>query len=292
MNTTRLWYPAALAVVATLTACGDDDDDGTADEATVDPVEVTMTDHAYDVSGPLRPGGTLRVRNDGDETHMMAMGRLHDGVALDDLLEAFQSDDEGAADALVDVIGAPGNYLTPGHELEITAPDLEPGTYVMVCFFGTEGDGTPHVFNGMAATLTVEGQRVTTQAADTNYTISPGKAIDGPDRLDPGHHVLDINATGSAKQLEVSLWRVDNDQTLANVRDRMNQLADAEIPPPGAGREAAQLLTVAVHPFGDSGRLLLGVSLDPGQYILAAINTDDDGEPEGGTAEQIHITVS
>ena len=43
-----------------------------------------MTEFAYDVSGPLRPGGTLLVRNNGQQTHMMMMGRLRDGATLED----------------------------------------------------------------------------------------------------------------------------------------------------------------------------------------------------------------
>lgn len=287
----RCRLAAAIAVAVSLVACGDDDTNSLGD-TTVEPVEVTMTDHAYAVTSPLRPGGTLVVRNDGNETHMMVMGRLHDGVTLDDLLEAFQSDDESAADGLVDEIGAPGNVLTPGHQLEITTPDLTPGTYVMVCFFGTEGDGTPHVFNGMAATLDVEGNQVALADGDVSYAVSPGETIDGPTQLDAGHHTLEITASGEAKALEMSLWRVDDDQTLSDVRDRVNELANADVPAVGSGREAAQHLVGVVNPFGDSGRLLLGVDLEPGTYILAAISTEDEGEPEGGTTEQIRVTVT
>lgn len=293
--TASRWRRAAAIALATtmgLTACGNDDGGGSAGEAIVEPVEVTMTDHAYDISGTLHPGGTLLVRNDGNETHMMVMARLHDGVTLDELLETFRSDDESAADALVDPIGAPGNVLTPGHQLQITAPDLGAGTYAMVCFLGTEGDGTPHVFNGMAATLTVEGDEVAPPDPDAEYAASPDQAIKGPTQLDAGHRVLRITASGEAKDLEVSLWRVDNDQTLAEVRNRVNELATADVPDVGSGREAAEHLIGVVNPFGDSSRLLLGVDLDPGTYILAAINTEDDGEPQGGTAEQIRIVVT
>ena len=85
-----------------------------------------MTEFAYDVSGPLRPGGTLTVRNDGEEAHMMLMARLHDGVSLDDLLAALESDDESAAEALVDMTGAPGNSSCPGTRWRSPRPTSDP----------------------------------------------------------------------------------------------------------------------------------------------------------------------
>ena len=102
----------------------------------------------------------------------------------------------------------------------------------------------------------------------------------------------EITATGEAAALEPSLWRVQEGETLAEVRNRVDQLADAEIPPVGIGLEAGEALVGVVNAPGAFGRVLLGVDLEPGTYILAGINTDNDGEPAGGTLEQVRLTVS
>jgi hypothetical protein len=88
----------ALLLAGSLAACGDDDDDaggGGATETTevatgADAVDVVMTDYAYSISGNLKPGGTIRLSNNGKEFHMMALGRLKEGKTLGDLTTILQ----------------------------------------------------------------------------------------------------------------------------------------------------------------------------------------------------------
>lgn len=93
----------ALVLACGLAACGDDDaDDASSDEpattttvASSDAVDVVMTDFAYRVSGNLKPGGTIRLSNDGKEFHMMALGRLKEGKTIGDLTTILQQFAEG-----------------------------------------------------------------------------------------------------------------------------------------------------------------------------------------------------
>ena len=75
-------------------ACGDDGDDessATTTPSTVAPVQgspvvtIDMVDHAFQVSGPLTAGGTLKISNRGSEFHMIGMGRFKPGKTLGDL---------------------------------------------------------------------------------------------------------------------------------------------------------------------------------------------------------------
>ena len=84
----------ALAVILTfgLAACGDDDDETAQTTETTaaqpsgsDTVTIEMRDHAFEVSGPLNAGGTIRLANVGSEFHVMAMGRFKPGKTLQDL---------------------------------------------------------------------------------------------------------------------------------------------------------------------------------------------------------------
>jgi hypothetical protein len=273
--------------VFALSSCDDD-----ADRVSASPpaAEITMTDYAYEIPEAIRPGQTLRVRNAGDGLHMMLMGRLIGGATLDDVFAAMSSGDDSAVDALVEEIGAPATYVPPGREIDIATPALTQGEYVTMCFFGTEGDGTPHAFNGMAATFTVRGAPVDQPPADVEFTVTSGKPIEGPTELDSGRHTFGFTPDGDAAELSITIWKIDPSQTLAEVRSHVNELADAEVPARGTGHEIAEHLVAAVYPPGESGRLVLGVDLEPGSYVVAAVDLDDDADFDG-TIEQTSITV-
>ena len=151
----------AALVVATA-ACGDDDDTTSSSEtpATTSSasVDVVITGDGFDVSGPLRPGGTVRVRNDDDQMHMMLLARLRDGQTMDDFRTALESDEETAVDAVVEPVGAPSTHLPPGQSLEISDAGLREGTYALADFQPAEGgDGTPIVFTTGPGELVVTG---------------------------------------------------------------------------------------------------------------------------------------
>lgn len=284
----RFTLAAAAAIfVLTLSSC---DDDAGQVSASPPPAEITMTDYAYEMPEIVRPGQTLRVRNAGDELHMMLLGRLIGGATLEDVFAAMSSDDDSAVDSLVEQVGAPATFLPPGRAISISTPALVEGEYVSMCFFGTEGDGTPHAFNGMAATFTVGGTPVDPPPADAEFTVTSGEPIEGPTALDSGHHTLGIVAHGDAAELSITIWRVNPGQTLAEVRSHVNELSDADVPAHGTGTDIAEHLVAAVYPPGEAGSVLLGVDLEPGIYILAAVDLDDDSEFDS-TTEQILITV-
>ena len=103
--------------------------------------------------------------------------------------------------------------------------------------------------------------------------------------------MLDVTATGAATERSLSLWRVEDGETLADVRNLVNDLASADVPAVGSGRargRASRRHRQPVRRIGPPDRRL---DLEPGEYILAAIAIDDEGESAEGTAEQLRITV-
>lgn len=157
----RLFSTVALSlsvVGLALTACGSgDDDEATTDTTTSagaidgDDAVVELHEYAYEVSGKLQPGAALRVRNTGDEFHMMGLGKLKPGKTFEDAKVALQSEDEADDSAVYDQVGMPGFFIGPGSEAAIAVPGFEPGTYVMACFLNVEGEETPHFVKGMMA---------------------------------------------------------------------------------------------------------------------------------------------
>ena len=98
LRTNRRFLPVAVAGLMALgvAACGDDDDEApqttptTAAQPVGSPsVSIEMTDHAYNVSGPLTSGGTLKISNVGKEFHMMRVGKFKAGKGLPDLVTAL-----------------------------------------------------------------------------------------------------------------------------------------------------------------------------------------------------------
>ena len=80
-----------------LVACGDDGDDDadqSAQTTVAAPqgsplVTINLIDHAFQVSGPLTAGGTLRLVNMGTEFHMLGIGKLKPGKTMADVQKAL-----------------------------------------------------------------------------------------------------------------------------------------------------------------------------------------------------------
>ncbi|MEJ2667869.1 MAG: hypothetical protein P8Z81_12360 [Deinococcales bacterium] len=130
--------------------------DGPAAAAPAADLELHLADFDFDFPDTLPAGPQLwHVQNTGAQTHIAALFKLHPGKTQDDLLSWFESmgptgpagpppaDDGGMVDA-----------ISPDQSFYV-AMDLEPGTYVAVCFMPDTETGQPHVMKGMIQTFTV-----------------------------------------------------------------------------------------------------------------------------------------
>ena len=119
----------ALPLPLLLAACGSGDDrPAPARAAAPAPRVVTIAAGEWWFRAPagLAPGRTvLRLRNDGERTHQLALARLAPGVSLERALETGGSDD--TATPLGEVVARPGAT----GEL---AAELTPGRYALLCF--------------------------------------------------------------------------------------------------------------------------------------------------------------
>ncbi len=113
-------------------------------------VEVSSTEYSFDVPATLEAGRTSFVlTNAGAQAHFMLIGKLAEGVSLED---ALASEDGSGIEAEWES----GLAAAGGEDEEAITFDLEPGDYGMVCFV-PDPDGTPHAFKGMAIPFTVTG---------------------------------------------------------------------------------------------------------------------------------------
>jgi hypothetical protein len=334
-----------------LVACGDDGDDDadqSAQTTVAAPqgsplVTINLIDHAFQVSGPLTAGGTLRLVNMGTEFHMLGIGKLKPGKTMADVQKALSESGppggggEGAPSTtaaaggtgqstttaargattttargaattsttaaggeeeqdptaeVVDEVGLPGAFMSPGESAEVTVPNLEPGTYALLCFIPTEGEGTPHFAKGMMSQLeVVAGPAPAPPTADATYKLSRGKAVEGPATLTPGKHTLKFEAAAGSQQLEPGLIRLNAGSTLERLDAAFVNLFESEEPPAkGAATQVPGQVVFGGFDLGSVTTFYLTVDVKPGNYYIVA--EDTDGETSGTPKEIINIRVA
>jgi hypothetical protein len=326
----------AIALAGGLAACGDDKKTDTtsgggttvttAPATGADAVDITMKEYSYTVGGDLKPGGTIRLSNQGTQFHMMGLAKLKAGKTIADvtavLTELGQEEPTtttaagatttteattttAAAGAtttvpeeqdpfadIADEVGAPGTIMGPGQKAEITVPTLAAGTYAMICFLPTEGGGPPHFAQGMVAQLTVAGAKAAEPTADATFKVETGKAVSGPTTLTAGKHVLKFEGVGDVKQLEPGVAKLDPGKTVADLNTAFNAFDGEDfVLPVNAAATLPGQLVAGVFDFGDATEVYLGADLTAGTYGIDAHDTDIE-TPINDPVEQATFTVT
>lgn len=110
-------------------------------------IDMQLTDYAFNVSSPLRPGRqVVRVRNSGTESHEVAVVKLLAGKSIEDVRAWARNPSESVPfDMRSGTAGI--TSLAPDTEgfFEL---DLAPGDYALFCLV-TARDGRSHVDHGM-----------------------------------------------------------------------------------------------------------------------------------------------
>lgn len=241
-------------------------------DATVEPVsaiptvEVEAADHTFTIPEDIESGWTEFVMsNTGAEVHHMQIARLNEGVTMEDLGGALESGDEGAAMAMVTMVGGPG-VAEPGSESSATV-ELEPGLHVALCFL-TDAEGVPHLALGMIQPFEV---------TENDEVVDPPE-IDGEIVLADYSFELPEDFSGSgtyrvvnngAEPHEAILVRVNDDATPETVESWM---AEPMGPPPFSMHGGMQGL-------GPDGVGYLSLDLPEGSYMAICSIPDADGVP-------------
>lgn len=190
-------------------------------------------------------------------------------------------------------IGFPGSIMGPGQSVEITVPNLTPGTYALVCPIPTEGEGTPHFHKGMINQLeVVEGPTPPEPTADATYRIAEGQAIQGPATLTAGRHVLKIEAAPGSQQLEPGLAMLDSGTTIGEFDEAGDALFEGEEPPPrGAADRLPGELVWQGFDLGGVTSFYLTTDFKSGTYAMVGNDTDVEDAPST-PRESITIRVT
>ena len=322
-RTLRLY--AVVAVVALLgAACGGGDDEedeeagttttsttaeaassttaaeggaGGGEQNAANKVTIDMKDYAFDVSGSIRAGtSTIVMKNSGVELHMTGFGLLRDGKTLADVRKALESEDEAAFEAVFErELDAPGGLLSPGQSMELTTPFLTKGTYALMCFVPTVGDGVPHTAKGMVNVLEVgEGDVDLSPEPDARYTVGDGK-IEGPATLPAGEVTIEMNSGGQGPHEFLVARKRAPTTTFEEVDEAFNALFSGEVPPaPGYTDTLPAVMVGNTFDVVAGKTVHMTLNLTAGDYFIGcAREPDEEGEgAEAHTGELLEVKVT
>ena len=126
-------------------------------------LRIEMSEYTFTFPTPLTAGSYIvELANVGEQPHFLGMGRVPDGTTLDDIMAMFASFEEPMATPAADGLSFEDIDLvldTADQSAGVTAwytAELEPGTYLAVCFVPDVESGTPHAMLGMTQLVEVE----------------------------------------------------------------------------------------------------------------------------------------
>jgi hypothetical protein len=302
---TKRWVVAGavLAMVTTLAACGSSSGRTLSSGNGAGSVDVTMADYAFSVSGKLTEGEQIHVKNTGSELHMMGLAKMKPGATIDQIKAALakadpNSQDDPTKEYIAEDVNWPGGMVGPGNEATVSATDLSPGSYALVCFIGQEGTGKPHFSLGMVNQLdVVAGSAKKAKKPDASYTATEGSPITGPATLKAGVRTIEVTGTGDPSKLQPQLVRADS---AAQTPDQINDVFKKELggfggpsgPTKGSGKRLAPYLEFFGFDLGKSKTVTITFDFKPGTYYLVAPPDTGDNNDITVPKELIKISVT
>jgi len=225
--------------------------------------EYTFTVESQTVGAGLVP---VRMTNAGSEAHQVQIGRAPAGVDADVFVQTYESAGEKAAFDLLTWEGGV-NAVPAGATAEATA-NLEPGDYLVVCFFPAP-DGTSHVMKHMIAPLHVVDEHTPAAAAPTadevvtmqdySITLPPGFR---------GNGTVAFSNLGQETH-EVTFIRLEEGKTLA---DAAAYQAAPSGPPPFTFAGGISSIAPGTTEYAK-------LALKPGSYIATCFVPGPGGAP-------------
>ncbi len=256
-----------------LAACGGGDDEasgttaattaaaGEEAESGAGVIEVKGDEYAF-IMPEQAEGGVVsfRTSNVGKEIHEYALGRLDEGKTLADVKKRLAQGQGEPPPWFEDVGGVP--VLSQGEEVTITR-DLQPGTYVMLCFLPSP-KGEPHVNLGMLKSFELVGDSGR-ELPEPDATILAKSGTYEIPAIEAGRQTIELR-NADTKEREFFLVSFKPGKTLQDI-DRWGERG-FKGPAPGTFHGAMQTI-----PPGTA--VYLDIDLKPGvEYTLS----DTSGE--------------
>lgn len=130
-----------------------------AQEATVtatDEGEDENKEYDFEFQGLTAGTNEVRFENTGDELHHALFFPMNEGATIQEVEEAFASEEEPEGPPPVDFENSVGTTVIDGGIAQNISLDLDAGRYAVVCFITDREGGEPHAAKGMLKELEVE----------------------------------------------------------------------------------------------------------------------------------------
>jgi hypothetical protein len=131
---------------------------GTSPASELPPATATVTakEYTFEISGVHAGQQAVKFTNAGPaQLHHFVAFPLNPGATLDQVKQAFASQDQSGPPPPVDFTkGIAAAVVDPG-ESEVLQANFTPGQWVFVCFMNDRAGGPPHFVNGMITEFTV-----------------------------------------------------------------------------------------------------------------------------------------
>lgn len=216
-------------------------------------ITITARDYSFDAPDAVPAGPVaFTLRNEGQEEHHAQFVRLNDGVTLEQFGAALRQGPP-AAFPLVTFRGGP-SATKPGQSSFEVILDLEPGTYMMLCFIESP-DGVPHLAKGMVRPFVV---------SPPPTVVMRDFAFDTPE-IHAGVQTLRVVNRGPQPH-EMAIARVPDDVTPEQIAAALER---PEAPPPFPMESLSGMQALSA---GLSGWIT--VDFAPGTYVLLCFVPD------------------
>jgi hypothetical protein len=126
-------------------------------------IDITLNDFGFDTPAEFQAGPQIwHLHNGGAQLHFLDLLKAPDGTTLDQVMQLLTFDeslgtpppaDMISPDAFEEIVTA--QDISAGESIWIGV-DLEPGTYVGLCFITDRESGMPHALLGMTKIFTVD----------------------------------------------------------------------------------------------------------------------------------------
>lgn len=189
-------------------------------------------------------------------------------------------------------IGAPGNVLAPGQGAKFTVDFLKPGTYAMLCFVPTAGEGTPHLAKGMANQFVVKDGNAGTepQAAHTaEVRKDTPPALSG---LASGETTIKVTNAGSEEHEFAAVKAKSDATTQTEIDEYFTKLFEGEAPPPKDLTDAPGRIDAYVFDFPAGETVYVTLKLESGTYFMGCGYEPDDGGDSHAEKEYGKVQVT
>ena len=278
-----------------LTSGQEGSDEQSQADAVSQPLNIEATDGTFEMPSVLDAGVyDITFNNTGEGDHHAEIYRLNNGVDFG----TFFAESATGPDAINAVATAlSGPATTPGGTSERMSMAFERGRYVIIDVLPA-ANGNPNFLNGMMREFIVENGDADPVPPTAEPELTMGEFTFGlPDTFAAGTTTFGYRNVG-LQQHELTLVRLDDDQTLEETLDYFDELIPSG--PPEAGAPPAGP-PPGPTPFTYAGGLMsmasaqsgtVDLTLEPGRYAFICTLVDpDSGKPHSrlGMAEEITV---